>query len=54
MHDKTKITKPPQEGYLGLGQIRNTPKNKNMAKIEISGIGMFLTKMITDVNMSCK
>ena len=25
--DKTKFAKPPQEGYLWLGQIRNNPKN---------------------------
>ena len=24
---KRNLQKPPQEGYLGLGQIRNTPKN---------------------------
>ena len=28
VHDKTRFAKPPQEGYLGLGQIRNTLKNK--------------------------
>ena len=27
VHDKTKFAKPPQEGYLWLGQIRNNPKN---------------------------
>ena len=27
MREKTKFGKPPQEGYLGLGQIQNTPKN---------------------------
>ena len=55
MHDKTKFAKPPQERYLSLGQIRKNPKKyKNMAKIEKSGIGMFLNKLITDVNMSCK
>ena len=55
MHEKTKIAKPPQEGHLLLGHIRNTPKNtKTVAKIEKSGIGMILKKLIADVNLSCK
>ena len=51
MHDKTKFAKPPQEGYLGIGQIPSTRKNKKMAKIEKSGKGMVLKKLITEVNM---
>ena len=40
---------------LGLGQIWNKPRDeKNMAKVEKSGIGMFLQKLMTDVKMSCK
>ena len=27
VHDKTKFAKPPQEGYISLGQIQNYPKN---------------------------
>ena len=55
MHDKTKFAKPPQEGYLGLGHIyKKTQNYKHMARIEKSGIGIFLKKLITDVNMSCK
>ena len=55
MHGKTTFAKPSQEGYLGLGQIHNIPRNKkNMTKIENSGIGMFLKELIRAVDMSCK
>ena len=54
MHDKTKFAKPPQEGYLSLGQIRKNPKNTRTWPNQKSGIGVFLNKLITDVNMSFK
>ena len=39
---KQKFAKPPQEGWLGLEQIRNYPRNIiKMAKIGKSGSGSF-------------
>ena len=42
VHDKTKFAKPPQEGYLGLRQIRNDTRNKkNVVNIKKSLVGTF-------------
>ena len=39
---KQKFAKPPQEGWLRLGQIRNYPRNTiKMAEIGKSGRGSF-------------